>query len=124
MFIQVPITLEEFTELMIGTQQDKTFPFTEEGLKGLYVHFLKLEQEHNTQVQIEPITLNVAWTEYANIGVFKKNNFKVGSKTFDSYSQVKDYTTVVEVSNSPIVLVASSEDLDNWIEEQKNEDNS
>lgn len=117
MFIQVPITLDEFTELMQGTSSDA---FTEEGLKGLYVHFLQLEQTHNTQIRIEPITLNVAWTEYANIGEFKKNNFKVGSKTFDSYSQVKDFTTVVEVKNSSIVIVASSEDLDNWLAEQEN----
>jgi len=121
MFIQVPITLDEFTELMMGVSSDKEFKFTEEGLKGLYVHFLKLEQEHNTQVQIEPITLNIAWTEYANIGELKKRNFKVGSKTFDSYSQVKDYTTVVEVQNSSIILVASSEDLDNFLAEQQNQ---
>ena len=114
MYIQVPVTLEDFTELMIGTQQVKAFPKTEEGMKGLYVHFLQLESDHNEQVCVEPLRLNAVWTEYANIGVFKKNNFKVGSQEFESISEVKEFTTVVEVKNSSIILVASSEDLANF----------
>ena len=119
MFIQVPLTATEFTTIMMQTQEDNTHPqsLTTFGLAGLYSHFQNLEREHNTQIHIDPLMLNATWSEYATIGEFKRRNFKVGSKTFESISEVRSFTTIVEVEESSIILVASVEDHDRFVKD-------
>jgi len=115
MHITVPIVPSEFISLMMETQtEDATFPKTKEGMVALWNHFILIENQHTTDLAIDPLLLNAVWTQYPNIGVLKKNNFKVGSKVHDSLSEVKESNTVVECKNSSIILIASTEDFNNY----------
>tara|TARA_B110000285_G_scaffold132657_1_gene148873 strand:+ start:493 stop:849 length:357 start_codon:yes stop_codon:yes gene_type:complete len=110
MHIIVPIVPSEFISLMMETQtEDATFPKTKEGMVALWNHFVLIENQHTTDLAIDALLLNACWTEYPNIGVLKKSNFKVGSKTHESLSEVKESNTVVECKNSSIILIASTE---------------
>ena len=110
MHIIVPIVPSEFISLMMETQtEDATFPKTKEGMVALWNHFVMIEKQHTTDLAIDALLLNACWTEYPNIGVLKKSNFKVGSKTHESLSEVKESNTVVECKNSSIILIASTE---------------
>ena len=81
---------------------DRDGQFTYDGKKALFEYLEQLEEECDTEIELDVIALCCEYTEYENLEEFQENY----SEDFENCNldDIRERTTVIEVGNESFII--------------------
>jgi len=79
---------------------DRDDQFTYDGKKALFEYLEQLEEECDTEIELDVIALCCEYTEYEDLKEFQDNY----GENYETLDDIRDETTVIEVGNEGFII--------------------